>query len=78
VDFRRLVVPDRLSDALDGFSHAAEGPELILSQPTPLPIASRCGEGLFGPSIMMVSVSCVCVSDSVGDEGVPRGSLEPM
>jgi hypothetical protein len=44
VDVGRLVVPDRLHDVLDGFSHVAEGLELILSQPTPLPLASMCGE----------------------------------
>jgi hypothetical protein len=31
-----------LSDVLGSFSHAAEGLELILSHPTPLPLTSRC------------------------------------
>jgi hypothetical protein len=42
VDDNRLVVLDRLSDVLDDFSHATEGLVLILSQPTSLPLASRC------------------------------------
>jgi hypothetical protein len=42
VDVGRLVVPDRLRGVLNGFSHDVEVLELILNQPTPLSLASRC------------------------------------
>jgi hypothetical protein len=72
VDVGRLVIPDHLCGILDGFSHDVEVLELILSQPTPLSLASRCG------GVMMVLDSCESVSYSTRGEGVLRGSLEPM
>jgi hypothetical protein len=76
VDVGRLVVLDRLRDVLDGFSHAGEGLELILSQTTPLPLASRCG-GRFVRAIDDDG-PCESIPYSVGGEGAPSGSLEPM
>jgi hypothetical protein len=40
MDVDGLVLPNRLCDILDGFSHGSEGLELILSQTTPLPLSS--------------------------------------
>jgi hypothetical protein len=40
MDVGGLVLPDRLRDVLDDFSHGSEGHELILSQTTPLPLSS--------------------------------------
>jgi hypothetical protein len=40
MDVGGLVLPDRLRDIFDGFSHAGEGLDLILSQSIPLPLSS--------------------------------------
>jgi hypothetical protein len=80
VDVSRLVVPDHLSNFLGNISHAVESLQLTSARP-PLflmPPAAGAGEGLSGPSMMMVLDSYEFVLYSDGGEGTPRGSLEPM
>jgi hypothetical protein len=40
MDVGGLVLPYRLCDVLEGFSHGSEVHELILRQTTPLPLSS--------------------------------------
>jgi hypothetical protein len=70
-----------LSDILDGISHVAKGLELILSQPTPLPLASRCiagGRLVHAIDDDDIGLFALSVASSGGGEDVPRGSFEPM
>jgi hypothetical protein len=43
-----------------------------------LPLGTGAVPALSGPSMMMVSDSCMSDPSSCCGEGVPRGSLEPM
>jgi hypothetical protein len=80
VDVGWFVVPDHLSDVLDGFNHAPEGLGLILGQPTPLPLTSRClGSGSLVWAIDDDGIGLLRARSSLGGgEAVPRGLLEPM